>query len=201
MNMLTAAWDKVSEITVQNCFERAGISKESQECAMNDSDDPFTELDEELQYYISTVLQHRNPVLYNQQSSANLHNLRSLERINVNKQEWKRSGEPKSVPTLRKSGWIFFSTCSGLTIFHLNIQSLRNSAHLSQLRQLVKSEKIRHCNHIRDMVKYKRGLRGNKTRRLQTLQTRPFTQTRRGCMCLRPYGTQNESPERLLLYF
>jgi len=25
MNMLTAAWDKVSEITVQNCFKRAGI--------------------------------------------------------------------------------------------------------------------------------------------------------------------------------
>ena len=47
-NMLTAAWDKVSEITVQNGFKRAGISKESQECAMNDSNDPFKELDEEL---------------------------------------------------------------------------------------------------------------------------------------------------------
>ena len=28
MNMLTAAWDKVSENTVQICFKRAGISKE-----------------------------------------------------------------------------------------------------------------------------------------------------------------------------
>lgn len=48
MNMLAAAWDKVSDITVQNCFKRAGILKESQECAENDTDDPFKELDEEL---------------------------------------------------------------------------------------------------------------------------------------------------------
>ena len=46
MNMLTAAWDKVSEITVQNCFKRAGISKESQECTMNDSDEELDNLRE-----------------------------------------------------------------------------------------------------------------------------------------------------------
>lgn len=49
MNMLTAAWDKVSETTVQNCFKRAGISEQSQEHAMNDTDDPFKELTEELE--------------------------------------------------------------------------------------------------------------------------------------------------------
>ena len=46
--MLTAAWYKVSNITGQNCFERAGISKESQKCTINDTDGPFKELDEEL---------------------------------------------------------------------------------------------------------------------------------------------------------
>lgn len=46
--MLTAAWDKVSPITVQNCFKRAGVSKESQECSISDTDDPFKKLDEQL---------------------------------------------------------------------------------------------------------------------------------------------------------
>ena len=61
MNMLTAAWDKVSEITVQNCFKRVGISKESQECAMNDSDDPFKELDEELDNLRERAQNHAPP--------------------------------------------------------------------------------------------------------------------------------------------
>lgn len=48
MNMFTAAWDLVSEKTIQNCFKRAGISKQSRQCAVNDEDDPFKELNEEL---------------------------------------------------------------------------------------------------------------------------------------------------------
>ena len=61
MNMLTAAWDKVSEITVQKCFKRAGISKESQECAMNYSNDPFKELDEELDNLRERAQDHAPP--------------------------------------------------------------------------------------------------------------------------------------------
>ena len=47
IHMLTAAWDKVSDITVHNCFKRAGISKASQEYAINDTEYPFKELEEE----------------------------------------------------------------------------------------------------------------------------------------------------------
>ena len=87
-------------------------------------------------FRISTVLQRRNPMLYKQQRSTNLHNLRSLERNNVNK---RKGNQNQSQGSRNLDG--SFSTCSGLTIFHLNIQSLRNSAHLIQLRELVKSEK------------------------------------------------------------
>lgn len=38
-------------------------------------------------FRISTVLQRRNPMLYKQQRSTNLHNLRSLERNNENQRE------------------------------------------------------------------------------------------------------------------
>ena len=48
MNMLSTAWNKVYETTIKNCFRRAGISQQSQESAANDSDDPFRDLDEEL---------------------------------------------------------------------------------------------------------------------------------------------------------
>ena len=61
MNMLTAAWDKVADTTVQNCFKRAGISKESQECAINDTDDPFKELDEELDNLTERQQHHAPP--------------------------------------------------------------------------------------------------------------------------------------------
>ena len=48
MTMLVTAWDGVSETTVVNCFEKAGICKESQESSINDGDNPFKVLAEEM---------------------------------------------------------------------------------------------------------------------------------------------------------
>ena len=48
MNMLTAGWEKVSETTIQKCFENGGISTKSQEAAIYNEDDLFKELNEEL---------------------------------------------------------------------------------------------------------------------------------------------------------
>ena len=58
MTMLVAAWDDVSETTVVNCFKKAGICKESQERSINDDDDPFKVLAEEM-----NILRERNPDL------------------------------------------------------------------------------------------------------------------------------------------
>ena len=58
MTMLVAAWDGVSEITVVNCFKKAGICKESQESSINDNDDLFKVLAEEM-----NILRERNPDL------------------------------------------------------------------------------------------------------------------------------------------
>lgn len=35
--------DKINEKTIQNCFLKAGISTQPQECATNENDDPFKE--------------------------------------------------------------------------------------------------------------------------------------------------------------
>ena len=35
--------DKINEKTIQNCFLKAGISTQPQECATNKNDDPFKE--------------------------------------------------------------------------------------------------------------------------------------------------------------
>ena len=48
MNILVAAWARVSEQTVQNCFKKGGISQEAQKSAQNDDDDPFKVLVEEM---------------------------------------------------------------------------------------------------------------------------------------------------------
>ena len=48
MHMLVSAWDRVSPSTIQNCFRAAGISQQSQECAVADDDDPFDMLVEEI---------------------------------------------------------------------------------------------------------------------------------------------------------
>ena len=48
MQMFDLAWGKVTTKTVVNCFEKAGISKEKQSEALLDADDPFKDLQEQL---------------------------------------------------------------------------------------------------------------------------------------------------------
>ena len=48
MDLLVTAWDRVSTETIKNCFKKAVISRETQENAINDSDDPFKALAEEI---------------------------------------------------------------------------------------------------------------------------------------------------------
>ena len=48
MQMLDLAWGKVTTKTVANCFEKAGISKEKQFEALLDTDNPFKDLQEQL---------------------------------------------------------------------------------------------------------------------------------------------------------
>ena len=48
MDMLVAAWDKVTPGTINNCFRAAGISHQSQESTLSDDDDPFKTLAEEI---------------------------------------------------------------------------------------------------------------------------------------------------------
>ena len=58
MSILTDAWSRVSEETVRNCFRKAGIGNEAQESALNDDDDPFKILLEDI-----TTLREKNPNL------------------------------------------------------------------------------------------------------------------------------------------
>lgn len=45
--MLRKSWDDVSEQTIVNCFRKAGISPEHQNDAQDESDDPFSSLDDD----------------------------------------------------------------------------------------------------------------------------------------------------------
>ena len=48
MKFLVQAWNRVSKDTVQNCFKRAGISKDAQADAAEEIDDPFKSLQSDL---------------------------------------------------------------------------------------------------------------------------------------------------------
>ena len=48
MQMLVSAWNPVPEETIVNCFRKAVISAENQTAAIADDDDPFKELQEEI---------------------------------------------------------------------------------------------------------------------------------------------------------
>ena len=48
MRMLDVAWEKVTKETVVNCFAKAGISKEKQVESLSEADDPFKDLQEQL---------------------------------------------------------------------------------------------------------------------------------------------------------
>ena len=49
MNMLVTAWSMVTKTTVINCFTKAGMSEALQEQALQDDDDPFKDLIEEVE--------------------------------------------------------------------------------------------------------------------------------------------------------
>ena len=46
--MLEQSWCALPDTTVINCFKKAGISKESQQDSIQDTDDPFAQLSEML---------------------------------------------------------------------------------------------------------------------------------------------------------
>ena len=48
MTMLEQSWSTLPDTTVINCFKKAGISKESQQYSIQDTDDPFVQLSEML---------------------------------------------------------------------------------------------------------------------------------------------------------
>ena len=48
MKFLVQAWNRVSKDTIQNCFKRAGISKDAQADAVEEIDDPFKSLQSDL---------------------------------------------------------------------------------------------------------------------------------------------------------
>ena len=48
MQMLVSAWDALAMQTIVNCFRKSGISTESQETAIAEDDDPFRELQDEI---------------------------------------------------------------------------------------------------------------------------------------------------------
>ena len=54
--MLVRSWDAVSANTVKNCFRKASISEETQVTSINDEDDPFKLLEENVNELISRGL-------------------------------------------------------------------------------------------------------------------------------------------------
>ena len=46
--MLVRSWDTVSAKTAKNCFRNAGVSKETHVASVNDEDDPFKLLEENI---------------------------------------------------------------------------------------------------------------------------------------------------------
>ena len=64
--MLDLAWGKVTTKTVVNCFEKAGISKEKQSETLLDADDPFKDLQEQLDKLVVY-----NPEFFPEEATAN----------------------------------------------------------------------------------------------------------------------------------
>ena len=54
--MLVRLWDAVSGSTVKNCFRKAGISEETRVASINDKDDPFKLLEENVNEFKSHVV-------------------------------------------------------------------------------------------------------------------------------------------------
>ena len=66
MQMLDIAWGKVKADTVVNCFAKAGISKEKQTEALQGADNPFKDLQEQLD-----TLAIRTPDFFPEGATAN----------------------------------------------------------------------------------------------------------------------------------
>ena len=67
LQLLTASWNNVGKTTIVNCFRKAKISAENQVDALEDSDDPFKSLQENL-----TELRESNPDLVPDELSASV---------------------------------------------------------------------------------------------------------------------------------
>ena len=48
MQMLFSAWNALTTETIVNCFRKAGISAENQDAAIAEEDDPFKDLQDEI---------------------------------------------------------------------------------------------------------------------------------------------------------
>ena len=48
LQLLASVWNKVSQITIVNCFKKAKTSEKDQTIAINDEDDPFEKINENL---------------------------------------------------------------------------------------------------------------------------------------------------------
>ena len=66
IQILDVAWVKVTTKTIANCFEKAGISKEKQSETLLDADDPFKDLQEQL-----NKLAVYNPKFFPEGTTAN----------------------------------------------------------------------------------------------------------------------------------
>ena len=49
MKMLNLAWQEVKTSTIINCFAKAGISKDQQKSSQSDDDDPFRDLQNQIE--------------------------------------------------------------------------------------------------------------------------------------------------------
>ena len=49
MKHLVSSWNAVSKETIVNCFKKSNISQSNQQAAVNDDDDPFKSLQEDLE--------------------------------------------------------------------------------------------------------------------------------------------------------
>ena len=65
LQLLVSAWNEVSQTTIVNCFKKTKISEKDQTIAISDEDDPFKEINENL-----NKLQKKEPSLVPENMTA-----------------------------------------------------------------------------------------------------------------------------------
>ena len=65
LQLFVLAWNEVSQTTIVNCFKKAKISEKDQAIAINDEDDPFKEIDENLK-----EIREKEPILVPENMTA-----------------------------------------------------------------------------------------------------------------------------------